>query len=116
MLSSPVRSDSYSGSGVLGQVHEQEAAVRIDRDRVERVGRPLEPFVLVDVRRPDEAALEVVRPGVVRALEDLADVAAGGLVVEQLRAPMRADVVEGVERPGAVAVTKIDSPATSRTR
>ena len=48
----------------------------------------------MDVRRGQEPAVEVVRPGMVRTLERPAEVRARWVVVEELRAPMRAQVVE----------------------
>ena len=72
------------GTAARRQAHEHEAVVLPHRDRVERVVAALELLVLVDVRRREELPVEVVRPGVVRALEDLAEVPARRLVVEQL--------------------------------
>ena len=79
----------------IGEVDEHEPGVRPDGDRVERVRLAVEVLVLVDVRRPDEPPVEVERPGVVRALERLADVPAqlAGLV-EQLGPAVGAHVVE----------------------
>ncbi len=88
---------------LVGQAHEQETRVLPHPDAVQRVVRALELLVLVDVRRGEQAAVEVVRPCVVRALERLAEMAARGLVVEQLRAAVGAHVVEGAQLAVAVA-------------
>src|SRR5688500_1971417 len=66
-------------------------------DRVESVVGTLELLVLVDVRRREQAPVVVVRPCVIGALEGLAQRSAGRLVVEKLRAPVGADVVEGAQ-------------------
>ena len=99
-----LRSDGSSGLRLLGHVDEHEPGVRPARrsggaDRPSRRSpRPLRRWAS---RR---AAREVVRPGVVRALEDLADVPAqlAGLV-EELRPAVGADVVERVRLARAVA-------------
>ena len=96
------RSQSTSDPGSLGKADEQEARVLVDADLAEPVFGALELLVLVHVGRRQEAPVEVVRPGVVRALHGLAQAAAAGLGVEDPRSPMGADVVEGPE--GAVAV------------
>ena len=86
-----------------GQVHEQEPAVGLRTDAEQRMLRAIEALVLVDVGRPDEPSVEVVRPGVVRALEDLVDVAAARLVVEELGATVGTHVVERADLAGVVA-------------
>jgi len=75
--------------------------VLTDRELVQRVAVTLEALVLLHVRGPDEAAVQVVGPPVVRARERLPGVAPR-VVVEELRPPVRAHVVEAVQLPGRV--------------
>ena len=82
---------------IAREVHEDEAGERLDVEPVQREARPVEELVLLDVRGADELAVEVVDPAVVRAGERLADVAGRGLVVEELRPAVAADVVEALE-------------------
>ena len=91
----PLLERRHERLGRVGEVDEHEPGVRPDRDLVERVRLALELLVLVDVGRPDEPPVEVERPGVVRALEGLADMTAqlAGLV-EQLGPAVGAHVVE----------------------
>ena len=102
----------------VAEVDEQEPAVGLDGDRVEREVAALEALVLVDVGRADEPAVEVERPGVVRALEGLADVAAGRAGrrrAASCRGGRTRCRTRAARRPRLRAMSS-DSPARSRTR
>ena len=78
---------------MLGEVDEEVTVPSSQVDRLERVIFLAEPGAFVHVGRSDEPALEVVGPGVVRALDALAD--AGFGLGEQAGPPVPADVIEG---------------------
>ena len=90
--------------GLAGrEVREQEPRMRLDGEGVQRVVGAVEPLVLLDVRRADQAPAQVVGPGVVRADERLPHRTGRGLVVEELRAAVAAHVVEAVQHAVLVA-------------
>ena len=76
--------------GVRVRVDEEERAPGLEPQRHEAELVLVDPAFLVAARRGDEAAVEAVRPGVVRALERLAPARA----LADERAPMAADVEE----------------------
>ena len=82
------------------QVDEDEALPGLEPDRREAVRLEAEVVEILGVLGPDELALEVVDPGVVRALE--ADDPAARLL-DHGGAAVAADVVEGVQPAVAIA-------------
>ena len=84
-------------------VHEHEPGVVVDRDVVQRVVGPVEVLVFLHVGRADQLSVQVERPRVVRADERLAHALGALDVVEELRAAVAADVVEGAQLAGVVA-------------
>ena len=85
---------------LLGQVANRNPSHVREADRPQPVRAEVELGEVVRVLGPDEVALEVVDPGVVRALE--ADDRAARLLRDG-RAPMLADVVEGADDAVAAA-------------
>ncbi len=84
---------------VAGEADEDEAEQDLHLDRLEAVRRAVKAGEAVARRHAEQAALVVVRPAVVRADDRARAVAA---VVEQPRAAVPADVVEGADLPLAV--------------
>src|SRR5688572_29186387 len=83
------------------QVDEQEPFPFVHGDRLERKVRLVEAFGLLHVGRTDQSSVGRVGPGVIGTLNGLAEASPGFLA--DAGAPMAADVVEGPERPLAVA-------------
>ena len=104
--------------GSRGEVDEHEAAPRRERDREKAELGTVERLRTLHVRCAEEPAVEVVRPGVVRAEEFLEAVSLG--VFHETRASVTADIVERPQFPPAVAEDEHtrarDLDRTERTR
>ncbi len=87
------------------EVHEEEAGPRLEPNGDEALVLEREVVDVLGVRSAPQRSVEVVDPGVVRALDahDLAARRAIGGLVEKRRPTMAADVVERIDRAGAVA-------------
>ena len=101
----PARGDRaellVEGRGIGREVDEEVAVPRRGRGGVQRVVAPIEVRHLVHVRRGEEAPVEAVRPGMVRALDAVDERAVGGGA--EPRAAVPAEVVEGAWAAFAVA-------------
>ena len=96
------RREPLCGGRRLGiEIYKQESFPLGERDGVEWIRLLVEPFHLVHVRRADQAAVECVRPGVIRALDRFGQPARGRFA--QPRAAMAADVVVGAPLSRLVA-------------
>ena len=82
-------------------VDEQEPFPFLDRGGMERIVRFVEALGLLHVRRSEQASIGGVRPGVIGALDGLAELPR--VFAAEPRAAMAAHVEEGAQRAGAIA-------------
>src|SRR5688572_13500181 len=86
--------------GTLGEVYENESFPYRQGHRMQRMLRFIEALDFVHVRGTDQSAIQTIRPGMVRALERLAELPV--LFLAQPCPAMAADIIESARLPALV--------------